>query len=454
MFDLIIKNGLVVLADEVKNADIGVRDGRIAAIAPSLCECEAREVLDACGQYVMPGMVDAHMHVSEPGRTEWEGYETGTNAMAAGGITSFVEMPLNNIPATTDVESLEIKMKAAAGKCRVDYAPMGGLVPWNLADIGPLADAGVASFKAFVATCGSGKPGDFKNVNDYELFKGCQEIAKKDSLLVVHCENAALTDGLGAEAKAAGLKKVSDYVATRPIFTEVEAVHRVLMIAEAAGCRIHIAHCSCAEVIEEVRRAQARGVDASFESCPHYLLLATEDLDAIGPKAKCSPPIRDRRHQAEMWDLLAAGGIEMLVSDHSPCTPDLKASDNAFDAWGGISACQNCVDAMFDEAVLKRHISPVVLAHALSTNAARRFRLKGKGEIALGFDADLVLIDPNQSYTLKAEDLYYKNKFSAYEGRRIDCRITRTIVRGKTVYTLAAGPVGQPEGKRIEINHA
>lgn len=257
MFDLIIKNGLVVLADEVKNADIGVRDGRIAAIAPSLCECEAREVLDACGQYVMPGMVDAHMHVSEPGRTEWEGYETGTNAMAAGGITSFVEMPLNNIPATTDVESLEIKMKAAAGKCRVDYAPMGGLVPWNLADIGPLADAGVASFKAFVATCGSGKPGDFKNVNDYELFKGCQEIAKKDSLLVVHCENAALTDGLGAEAKAAGLKKVSDYVATRPIFTEVEAVHRVLMIAEAAGCRIHIAHCSCAEVIEEVRRRRA-----------------------------------------------------------------------------------------------------------------------------------------------------------------------------------------------------
>lgn len=449
-FDLIVKNGRVVTADAVESVDIGIADGKIAALGANLA-CEGAEVIDAQGQYVMPGMVDAHMHLSEPGRTQWEGYETGTNACAAGGITSFVEMPLNQIPCTIDLESLKIKLEATEGKCRVDYAPMGGLVPWNLADIAPMVDAGVPSFKAFVATCGSGKPGDFKNVNDFELYKGCLEIAKKDSLLVVHCENAALTDGLGKEAMAAGLTKVSDYVATRPIFTEVEAVHRVLLIAEAAGCRIHIAHCSCAEAIQEVKRAQARGVDASFESCPHYLLLATEDLDAIGPKAKCSPPIRDRRHQEEMWQLLAEGEIEMLVSDHSPCTIDLKSDPNAFKAWGGISACQNCVDAMFDEAVLRRHISPVTLARALATNAARRFRLKGKGEIAPGFDADLVLIDPNQGYTLTAEDLYYKNKFSAYEGRRINCRITRTLVRGMTVYTLEDGMVGKPAGRRIEV---
>lgn len=451
MFDLIIRQGRTVLRDSVETADIGIRGGIITAISPRIEEKAAREI-DASGQYVMPGMVDAHMHLSEPGRTEWEGYRTGTQAAAAGGITSFVEMPLNNIPATTDVASLELKMAAAKDQCWVDYAPMGGLVPWNIADIAPLQAAGVASFKAFVATCGSGKPGDFKNVTDYELYRGCQEIARAGGLLVVHCENASITDELGREAEAAGKTRVSDYVATRPIFTETEAVHRVLVIAEAAGCRIHIAHCSCPEAIAEVRAAQARGVDASFESCPHYFLLCTEELDAIGPKAKCSPPIRDRAHQRIMWDLLAEGEIEMLVSDHSPCTIDLKSSPNAFKAWGGISASQNCVDAMFDEAVLKRGISPVILARALATNAARRFALKGKGEIALGFDADLVLIDPAQSYVVTPEVLLYKNKFTAYEGRRIGCRITRTLVRGEEAWTLEDGPSRVPHGKRIPLD--
>lgn len=231
----------------------------------------------------------------------------------------------------------------------------------------------------------------------------------------------------------------------------VEAVHRVLLIAEAARCRIHIAHCSCVEVVEEIQRAKARGVDASFESCPHYFLLCTEELDAIGPKAKCSPPIRDRHHQQLFWDMFANDEIEMLVSDHSPCTIDLKSSPNAFEAWGGISGCQNCVDAMFDEAVLKRHISPVILAKALATRAARRFRLEGKGEISIGMDADLVLIDPTQSYTVTPEKLYYKNKFSAYEGRHIGCRITRTLVRGTTVYTLEKGIEGAPVGRRIPL---
>lgn len=448
-YDLIISGGYVVLADRVETTDIGIKDGRIVTIAPNLEGAD--KVVCAKGQYVMPGMVDPHMHISEPGRTEWEGYFTGTQAMAAGGITSFVEMPLNTIPATTDVETLKIKLDAAKDQCWVDYTPMGGLVPWNLADIGPMAENGVYAYKAFVATCGSGKPGDFKNVTDFELYQGCKEIAKHDGILVVHCENATITDGLGREAKEAGLTKVSDYVATRPIFTELEAAHRVLMIAKEAGCRIHIAHCSCVEVMEEVQKAIDAGQNASFESCSHYFLLATEDLDAIGPKAKCSPPIRDRVHQKQNWDRLARGEVQMLVSDHSPCTPDLKSGPNAFKAWGGISAAQNCVDAMFDEAVLKRHISPVILAKALSTNAARRFRMTGKGEIAPGFDADLVLIDPNQSYTITADKLYYKNKFSAYEGRKVDCRITHTFVRGNEVYSLEHGFEGKkPIGRRID----
>lgn len=451
MFDTIIQQGIVVLADQYITADLGIKDGRIAHIAPHIDAAQARKVVDATGCYVLPGMVDVHMHISEPGRTEWEGYETGTQAMAAGGTTSFVEMPLNTMPATTDVESLNVKLKAAQGKSYVDYSPMGGLVPWNLQDLPRLSEAGVAAYKCFVATCGSGKPGDFKNVDDYELYVGMQALAKTDDLLVIHCENAALTDKLGAAAKAVGKTKVSDYVATRPVFTEVEAVRRVLLLAKETGCRVHIAHCSCPEAIEAVFEAQAQGVDASFESCPHYFLLATEDLDAIGPKAKCSPPIRDRNNQARMWDLLERGMIQMLGSDHSPCTPDLKSSPNAFEAWGGISGCQNSVDAMFDAAVKKRNISPVTLMQALATEPARRFRLGAKGEIALGKDADVVILDPNQGYTVTSDELYYKNKFSAYEGFEIGCRVTHTFVRGHLVYQLGQGIVSEPVGQRMAV---
>ncbi|MDO4777026.1 MAG: allantoinase AllB [Cardiobacteriaceae bacterium] len=451
MYDTLIKNGMLVLPDQCVVADLAIKNGKIARIADHIDAKDAKEVVDAAGQYVLPGMVDVHMHISEPGRTEWEGYLTGTKAMAAGGTTSFVEMPLNTIPATMDLESLKVKLDAAKDQCYVDYSPMGGLLPWNVDDLKPMSEAGVAAFKAFVATCGSGKPGDFKNVDDYELYVGMQVLAETNDLLIVHCENAAITDKLGEKAMAEGKKKLSDYVATRPVFTEVEAVKRVLLIAEETGCRVHIAHCSCPEAVEAVLEAQERGVDASAESCPHYFLLATEDLDAIGPKAKCSPPIRDRKNQDRMWELLEAGVLNIIGSDHSPCTPDLKETDNAFKAWGGISGTQNSVDAMFDAAVKKRNISPVTLMRALATEPAKRFRLQDKGELSLGKDADIVILDPNQSYTVKAEDLYYKNKFSAYEGFEIDCRITRTFVRGISVYELGKGIIGEPQGKLMRV---
>ncbi|ASK28442.1 allantoinase AllB [Neisseria chenwenguii] len=445
MYDLLIQNGLLVLPDQMLHGDIAVKDGKIAAIAPQI-EARAAKTVDAGGSYVLPGMVDVHMHISEPGRTEWEGYFTGTQAMAAGGTTSYVEMPLNTIPATIDVETLEIKRQAAAGQNHVDYAFFGGLVPHNLDKLEELSAAGCGAFKCFVATCGSGKPGDFKNVTDYELYVGMQTLAKTGDLLVIHCENATITDELGRKAKAEGKNRVSDYVASRPIFTEVEAVRRVLYIAEQTGCRVHIAHCSCPEAIEAVLEAQARGVDASFESCPHYFLLATEDLDTIGNKAKCSPPIRDRAHQREMWRLLEEGVITVLASDHSPCTPDLKSDPNAFNAWGGISGCQNSVDAMFDAAVKQRNISPVTLMNALATGPASRFGLIDKGALAVGKDGDIVILDPNQNYTLTADKLFYKNKFSAYEGMEIGCRITHTFLRGQEVYSLSDGIIGEAKG--------
>jgi len=449
-YDLLIKQGQVVLADKTEVLDIAIADEKIVKIAPNIA-ADAKNIVEAKGNYVVPGLVDVHMHISEPGRTPWEGYLTGTQAMAVGGTTCFMEMPLNTLPATNDIPALNAKLEAAKKQCYVDYAPMGGLVPWNIENIQQLADANVAAFKAFVATCGSDIPGDFKNVSDYELYLGMIEIAKTDLILIVHCENASITDNLGKAAKEQGKTKVSDYVATRPVFTEVEAVNRVLYFAEITGCKIHIAHCSCHEAIEAVKAAQKRGVNASFESCPHYLLLATEDLDAIGNKAKCSPPIRDRLHQNKLWEMLAADQIEMLASDHSPCTPDLKASSNAFEAWGGISGCQNSLDLMFSE-ILKRNIAPHILMKALAQNPANRFGFAYKGEISEGKDADVVIIDPNQNYTITAQDLWYKNKFSAYENFKVDCRITNTFVRGQLVYQLGNGILGVPKGKRIITN--
>ncbi|WP_433735782.1 allantoinase AllB [Pseudomonas putida] len=450
MLDTIIRNARLVLRDTVVQGDLGIRAGKIAVLADRIDESCVNSI-DAGGQYVMPGMVDVHMHISEPGRTEWEGYKTGSEAMAAGGTTCFVDMPLNTIPATTDIASLNLKIEAAEDKCHVDFALMGGLVPWNLADLKALSEAGVAAYKCFVATCGSGKPGDFKNVNDFELYQGMQILAETGDLLVIHCENAALTDGLGAKAKAEGKTKVSDYVASRPVFTEVEAVQRVLLLARETGCRVHIAHNSCPEAVDAIQRAIADGVDASVESCPHYFLLATEELDAIGPRAKCSPPIRDYANQARMWEYLSAGKIDILGSDHSPCTFDLKDKDNAFEAWGGLSACQNSVDAMFDAAVLQRGLSPSLLGRVLATNPAKRFGLSHKGEIAVGMDADLVFIDTTQSYTVRAEDLYYKNKHSAYEGRHIGCRVTRTLLRGEPIFELGKGVLPGASGQLIRI---
>lgn len=449
MFDTIIKNGLLVLPESVEQGDIAIKDGKIAAIGQ--LQADAEKVVDAQGCYVVPGVVDVHMHISEPGRTEWEGYATGTQAMIAGGTTSFVEMPLNTIPATINVEALNTKIEAAKNQCYADYALMGGLVPHNLDDLEALSAENIAAFKCFVATCGSDKPGDFKNVNDYELYRGMQTLAKTGDLLIIHCENAAVTDRLGAEAKAAGKKTLVDYVESRPIFTEVEAVRRVLFFAKVTGCRVHIAHCSCPEAVAEVLKAQAEGVDASCESCPHYFLLATEMLDAIGMSAKCSPPIRDKQNQERMWELLEDGVIKILGSDHSPCTPDLKETDNAFDAWGGIAGCQNTLDLMFDAAVKQRNISPVTLMRALATEPAKRFKLADKGELSLGKDADIVILDPNQSYTLTADDLFYKNKISAYLGFEIGCRVLSTWLRGKEVYRLEKGIIGEPHGERARL---
>lgn len=444
-YDLIIKNGNVVFHDEVRKADIGIKDEKIACIADSI-ETDAVKIIDANGQYVMPGMIDTHVHISEPGRTEWEGFVTGSKALAAGGTTSYVEMPLNALPATTNKEALDIKIDAAVGKNYVDYSFYGGLIPGNVHQLEEQAKGGVKAFKCFISDCGSDIPGDFANVDDYTLYKGMQKLAELDQLLCIHAENPEITRRLAEDKMREGKTTGVDYAESRPIFTEVEAVQRVILLAKETGCKLHLVHISTSEAIQVILKAQREGIDVTVESCPHYFALSAEDVDAIGPRAKCQPPLRKKPDQERLWDELLAGNIGWLTSDHSPCTEDLKQAP-LFEAWGGISGCQNNVDLMFDLAVKQRGMSVEQFVHLIATTPSKRFNFPDKGEIAIGKDADIIFVDPNQSYTVKREELYYKNKFSAYEGFKIDCRVTKTILRGDVIFDLDEGIVGEPKGR-------
>ncbi|WP_326716492.1 allantoinase AllB [Vagococcus jeotgali] len=441
-YDVIIKNGLVILNGGEVETDVAVKDGVIAAIGHDLGE--AKEVIDAKGLIVSPGMVDAHVHITDPGggfRDFWEGYVTGTKACAKGGVTSFMEMPLNQVPATVDKESLDIKYAAGKDKLHVDVASFGGVVPFNLdGGIQELDEDGVAAYKCFMATCGDRTiEGDFMNVDDYSLYEGMKQVAKTGKVLAIHAENAAITDRLGEIAYENGETTLKAYVETRPVFTEVEPIKRAITFAKETGCRIHICHIACPEGVAEVVKAQEEGVDVTCETCTHYLYFETDELDAIGPVVKCSPPIRDKKAQDGLWEYVANGGLDFVTSDHSPCTPDLKDKDNAFEAWGGISGVQNNVDVLFDEGVQKRDLSLTQFANIIATNPAKRYNLDRKGEIAIGKDADFVLIKPDSPYVLQAEDLEYYNKISPYIGREIGAQIERTILRGETIYSKEEG---------------
>jgi allantoinase len=434
--DLIIRGGRVVTSTEVLVSDVAVKDGLITVVEPEL-DLSADEVIDASGLHVFPGGIDSHVHFNDPGRTDWETIACGSAALAAGGYTTFIDMPLNNLPVTIDGAAFDLKREAAERSSLVDFGLWGGLVPGNLDHLRELEDRGVMGFKAFM--CPSGID-EFPAADERTLREGMKRIAQLDSVLLVHAEDPAILD---LHARTAVGTTWHDFVSSRPPEAELQAIFLATAIARETECRLHIVHVSTARGVELIAEAQARGTDVSGETCPHYLLYVEDDLERLGGLGKCAPPVRTKEDRHHLWRALLEGRLPMVVSDHSPSTLDLKQGDDFFKTWGGISGCQST-----RQLLLAKGMGPSTVAAITATNVAERFDLTSKGQIAVGFDADLWLVDLSHDDVVRREDLLYRNQFSAHEGQPIQGRTVRTLVRGRTVFADGK-PVGKPAGRFI-----
>jgi allantoinase len=354
-------------------------------------------------------------------------------------------MPLNAHPPTLDGPSFAAKQKAAETSSHVDFALWGGLTPINLEHMDELAARGIVGFKAFMSSSGID---DFPAADDATLFAGMQRAAALGLPVAVHAENDALTTAIAARTVAAGRSSARDYLGSRPAIAEIEAIARAVLFAEETGCALHVVHVSTGRGIAQIAAARARGVDVTAETCPHYLVFDEDDLERLGAVAKCAPPLRPRCEVEQLWQSLARGAIQIVASDHSPAPPDMKTGGDFFRIWGGISGCQSLLTALLSTGHAERQIPLPLLTSATADAPASRFRLAAKGRIAPGYDADLVLVDLGESFTLRDDDLQYRHKHSPFAGMRFASRPTHTILRGHTV-AIDGTVVGRRRGRLV-----
>ena len=429
--DLIVRGGTLVTPDGLQRADLAVQGERIVRIAPEISD-PAGAVLEAEGRYVLPGIIDAHVHFNEPGRTEWEGIASGSAALAAGGGTTFFDMPLNSEPPVIDAARLREKRALAEEKSCVDFALWGGLIPGNLDQLASLRDAGVVGFKAFMSDSGIAS---FPRVNATVLREGMKRAAKLGLPVAVHAEDETLAAQFTAVEKEAGRHDAAAWLASRPVEVELEAIRVALELAGETGCSLHIVHVSSPEGVALVEEARDRRVDVTAETCPHYLLLNDREVAAIGALAKCAPPIRDEKRRKALWRDLRAGRIHTVGSDHSPAPAALKTADDFFALWGGISGVQHGAALLFSACAATLEQDLPRFSAVLARNVARRFRLGArKGLLAEHWDADFCVIEPGRLRTIEAGDLWTRHQISPYVGRKSRVRVTDTYVRGHAVY--------------------
>jgi allantoinase len=431
-WDLLFREAKLVSEQGIIGSDVAVVGEKIAAVGNDLSG-GAEEVVELKGAYIFPAIIDAHIHFNEPGRTRWEGIETGSRALAAGGGGTFFDMPLNSAPPTLDRKSFAQKLTCAERKSVLDFALWGGLTPVNLDQMDELAGAGVIGFKAFMTESGTA---DFRRADAATLKRGMEIAAKWKLPVGVHAEDNSMIEALVREKRSAGGKSWRDYLESRPVEAELAAIRVALDLAGETGCALHVVHVSSAEGIELISAARKKGVNVTAETCPHYLLLTDQDLESIGAPAKCAPPLRSAKAQEALWRSWLEGEVDTLGSDHSPAPPDRKTSTDFFDIWGGIAGCQHAFALVIGES--ERRAGEAGLsrfARTSSAKVAQRFGIAStKGKIAPGYDADLTVITPGYDQPIRKADLLYRHSISPYLNKALTSAVTQTWVRGRAVY--------------------
>lgn len=436
-FDLVIRGRRVFATAGTGAWEVGVRDGAVAAVEPLGTGLSGTLEMElAPDEVLLPGLMDTHVHVNEPGRTEWEGFASATRAAAAGGVTTLIDMPLNSIPPTVSVAALEAKRQAAAGQVFVDVGFWGGAVPGSTASLRPLHNAGVFGFKCFLVHSGVD---EFPHLEPEEMEKDLTEIASFNSLLIVHAEDPQVI----ASAESPSGREYSRFLASRPRAAENKAISRVIDAARRTGGRAHILHLSSGEALPLIAAAKREGIRVTAETCPHYLALAAEEVPDGATAFKCCPPIREDANREQLWQGLADGTIDLIVSDHSPSTPDLKDPEHGdFGvAWGGVSSLQLGLPVVWTEA-RTRGIPLESVVGWMSCRPADLAGLTRKGRLEVGADADFSVFAPEDSFVVDPERLQHRNPVTPYAGRELTGVVRRTFLRGAEVSPSAA-PVGK-----------
>jgi allantoinase len=422
----VIFDGQGKIANIVRYADVGDAGAGASAVDG--------EILDAGDLLVSPGLVDCHVHINEPGRTDWEGFTTATRAAAAGGVTTLVDMPLNCIPVTTTAAALEVKRAACAGQLHVDVGFWGGVVPGNADELPGLARAGALGCKAFLVHSGID---EFPNATEADLRQAMPVLRDHGLPLLAHAEL-----DLGADVSETDPRAYRGYLESRPPAWEDEAIRLLVRLCRETGCAVHVVHLSSASSLPTLRAARAEGLPITVETCPHYLCLEAEAIPDGATHFKCAPPIRAHANREELWRGLRAGEIDLVITDHSPCTPALKLPERGdfHQAWGGIASLQLGLSVVWTEA-RRRGVDPAALATWMSAAPARVAGLADrKGRIAVGLDADLIIWDPEQEHTVAAHELQFRHRISPYVGEALRGSVQTTVLRGQVIFDGRAFP--------------